>query len=891
MVSIPCAFSQQESSVYKNTYYPFNGAWLPDTKSELIGANNYKTLINLRPIEEGIEGVNGYTYINTSVGSPSYLLPRAGFHFNKDYPLESHVLVQFYNYNGTQSQIFDNQTTIPNQGDFDTTPLHIDASSGIFTGEYSHNLKFASISTATHKTKFANISTPTHNTKFEDISATGLNSYETPQARFSKAPMGHMIYSNGVETQIWGGNETRVGAFLLSSSNVTEYITNPRDYTDQINNEYDTSLERVTIDASATTAYFVVGSTRPISGVSFYVRTTNGTAASIHLSEWTGAAWRDLTETDGTNGLANNGQVSFTSTVDTSKPKYLAGQVLYWYVGQLSAGSAVIYNVKLSTPWQNLVDLWDQVYRTPISFQVNRSQNYKDYTLEVNEGSSDLFPIGAEVGGLKATDEIIMMFEDRLQGIYFELLSGNTNAFSGTSIYYWNGTEYAESGVTYDHTGSITGVTPLGQSGALTWHPPAHSSEFKQYLFGQYGYVYKVKYGGTLGWTGAPESAVIIDRVYGITAPYKLHNFSFPAFHLNRVFLFGYLKGNMANRVDFSSVNAPEVWNGRDSSDDMRQSLFIGGEEKITAAQSVFNRFGSQIYSQLVVFKQSELYTILGTSPDPETPNMFAVHKISGDLGCPAPLTLTSMEIGFLMSQNQPERNILVWLSASGPYIFDGSFPKPLGGINSYFDPKDDNYVGVDNIENAFAWYDSIFTEWNLRVGDYWFVYNFTLAKWFRKDTGAAYAIQMAIPVIDAKGNKYTYGGIDTGYLMRLEDGTSWDGTAITQTVETGDFYLDNNAWNETVMRRVRLANRVISEDATLQVTHYKDTSTSGTSIMSVNLSDGDLVSRRQTEPLNNRAYWHRLRFEVATSNTNKGFQPLGWGFQENTGLMREDRK
>ena len=206
-------------------------------------------------------------------------------------------------------------------------------------------------------------------------------------------------------------------------------------------------------------------------------------------------------------------------------------------------------------------------------------------------------------------------------------------------------------------------------------------------------------------------------------------------------------------------------------------------------------------------------------------------------------------------------------------------------------DINDDNYVGADNIKDAFAWYDTTYNEWNLRVGDYWFAYNFTLAKWFQKDTGDAEAIKIAIPVTDTNGNRYTYGGIDTGYLVRLENGTSWIGTAITQTVETGDFYLDSDAWNETVMRRIRLANRVISEDATVQVTHYKDTATSGTSIMSVNLSDGSLVSRRQTEILNNRAYWHRIKFSVDTDSTEKGFQPLGWGYQENKGLMREDRK
>jgi len=898
--------NQAPQSRYENissTARQFKGAWLPDIKSEKIGAENYKTLTNLRPIGEGIEGVAGYSKINPTINNADYLLPRSGIHFKKDYPPESHVLAQFYNYDGTMSKVYDNQTPIPNQGNFDVTELHTDASPGTFTGTYGQETIFADIKSTTgtlHKTKFVNIASSTgtaHETKFEDINVAAVITSSTPRARFSKGPQGHVIYSNAVESQIWGGNETRTGVFILSSSNVTEYVINPQDYTRQINNEYDTSLEVVTIDASGGTAYFLVGSPRALAGVSFYVKTANATAgAFVKFSEWSGTTWTALAETDGTNGLANDGQVSFPSTVDTSIPKYMGGQVLDWYVGALSAGSAVIYNVKLNVPWQDLQDRWDQKNRTPTVMQISRNGVYKDMVLEVNEGSSELFPITAEVGGLTSSDHMIIGFSDRIQAIDFRLLSGNTNAFGpNTTVSYWDGSAYVASGVTYDHTGDgetgYSGVTPLGKSGVLSWSPPNHEDEFQQYQFGQTAYLYKVKYGGTLGGVAPLESAVRIDRVYGITAPYKLYNFKFPAYHLNRVFLFGYLKGNQANRVDVCQANSPDVWNGRDSSDNGRQSIWIDGGEEVIAAKAISNRFGSQIYNMLVVFKRSEIYTVLGDSPDLDSPTRFKVNEVSTDLGLPAPFTLTSIEIGYVMSPNQPERNILAWLSASGPYIFDGSFPKPLNGINSYFDPNDDKYVGADKIEDAFAWYDPIYTEWNLRVADLWFAYNFTEFKWYLKDTGAAEDLQMAIPVVDTKGNKYIYAGIDTGFMMRLENGTDWDGTPITQTVETGDFHLVNNAWNETELRRIMLSYRVIDEDATLQVTHYANTSESGTSVMSVGLSNGSLIANRKTDPLDEVATWHRLKFEVSTSTSVGGFQPLEWGTQENLGFKREDRR
>ena len=44
----------------------FNGQWLPDADPSKIGAENYKTVQNLRPTATGYEGVNGYTFINTA---------------------------------------------------------------------------------------------------------------------------------------------------------------------------------------------------------------------------------------------------------------------------------------------------------------------------------------------------------------------------------------------------------------------------------------------------------------------------------------------------------------------------------------------------------------------------------------------------------------------------------------------------------------------------------------------------------------------------------------------------------------------------------------------------------------------------------------------------------
>ena len=874
----------------KHVYYLFNGSWLPSYKPELIGPQNYKTLQNMRYTNDGIEGINGYSKINPTLINVNYYQPRAGFHFKKDRPSETHALIQAYNYDGTISKLFDNKTAIPNVGNFETAALHTDESYGTFTGTYGHAISAVTAlysPTATHAIGVGALmsATATHAMFAEAIYVPAVITYETLRSRFSKGPMNTMIYSNSVKTKVWGGDSSRVAAFIVSDAAVTEYATNGKNYTEQVNNEYTDSTNVANINT--TSPYFIVGASRPISGLSVYCSTVNAAGHSIGVSEFNGTTWASLTSTDSTTGFStSSGKIAFSSTVSTSKPKYLEGGIFYWYQVHLSGGGASIYNVALDIPFQDLVDLWDGTHRRCISFQASRSNNYKDWSQEVNIESSDLYPIGAEIGGLTANDHIILGFEDRTQAVYFQMLSGNTNAFGpNTSISYYNGSTWVKSGVTYDGTGDVSGVTPLGRTGVLTWQPPSIENEFPQALFGVYGYFYKLQYGGTLGGTGAPDNLVIADVVYGIPAPLKLDNFKFATFFKNRVFLCGFLKGNEPNRIDYSKANTPDCWNGAETSNRGRQSLYVGGgAEELTGAIQIYNRFGTDLRNDLVIFKPNETYTITGDGPE-----SFKVSTISENVGCPAPYTITSIEVGYEMVQNELRRNVIMFLSSSGPYIFDNAVLVQLGGLESYFDQNNDKYIGASKFKDAFAWYDPNYSEWHLRIGNYWFVYDFVRRKWYSRNTGTAELPMCAFQVSDTYGAKYIYAGIDTGYMTRLESGTSWLGVPIAHVVETGDFYLDNDAWNQTLLRRIKVASRKTSEATPLLVTHYSDASESGTSIFSIGLDSGTTLTGRSNKSLNQQAWLHRLKFSTETDTENKGWQPLGWGYEYY--VVREDEK
>ena len=59
-------------------------------------------------------------------------------------------------------------------------------------------------------------------------------------------------------------------------------------------------------------------------------------------------------------------------------------------------------------------------------------------------------------------------------------------------------------------------------------------------------------------------------------------------------------------------------------------------------------------------------------------------------------------------------RNVAIWLSASGPMIFDGGVLSPIKGIDKYFDNTESVAINFDAIGSASGWYDPVNREYNL---------------------------------------------------------------------------------------------------------------------------------------------------------------------------------
>lgn len=428
--------------------FDFGGAWLPDVDPLKIGKDNFALLENYRPTDRGIERVQGYSEINATALT-TYIKLRSGIQLNTPHTDRSLVLVQAYNTGLTASKIYQNKGAIPAASDFEATELHTDASGA------------------------------------------GLG-------RFSRYPDFTAAYCNEQEACIWAGTETRIGAFLTVTAITDLAVTNPIDFTVELTN----TLQSTGNVLAFTTKKALIASTRPLKGIKFYVKTANGTASTSTVKYWNGSAWAAVANfSDGTRpgtiSLAQTGTMAFDSTVDVAKVAYIEGMSLYFYLVELSAGSATLYHVTNDAPFQPILDIWDGIYRTCITLQASRSSVYEDYTIEINTASNQAYPIQALLGGLTSSDFVIGIFEERMTALSITMIAGMTNTTAATvTIYYWSGTAWVSVGTVTD--GTLASGASMNQSGVMSWNAPAETSEKAQTLFGVSGYAYKIKWSATL---------------------------------------------------------------------------------------------------------------------------------------------------------------------------------------------------------------------------------------------------------------------------------------------------------------------------------------------------------------------------------------------------------
>ena len=212
--------------------------------------DNFKSLKNIRYTDNGVRGITGMSKINTTALS-TQLKSRTVHHFTKSQPAESHVLVQSFDTNIDNSKVFRNSTSIPNTGDFNGTALHTDtrttgsitafATSGTRTQVTSatHGLNNGDAITITGTTSYngtfnvQDVATNTYIIKVTFVADDATGTWATRhRGRFENGQLGRLLYCNGAETMVWGGDESRLSSFVVFNPDGSFRY----DYTEKVQN-------------------------------------------------------------------------------------------------------------------------------------------------------------------------------------------------------------------------------------------------------------------------------------------------------------------------------------------------------------------------------------------------------------------------------------------------------------------------------------------------------------------------------------------------------------------------------------------------------------------------------------------------------------------------------
>ena len=636
------------------------------------------------------------------------------------------------------------------------------------------------------------------------------------------------------------------------------------------------SVPLIAYSAATSVAHAYIGATRPVSGFNFYVKTANGSAATVAVYYWDGTSFTAVTTSvdntsSGGKTLAHTGTIIFDSTVLLAKVKAINENVAYYYhvvFTGIDTGTE-ISQVSLIAPVQGLTDIWDGVPRQIYSFLTQTSGVYTDYTSNVyalDYYSTDTSTF-VNIGGMTTTDYVYMGFQERLLGlkVYF----GGTNVNSTACVMYldyWDGQAWVTLGA-LDDGSAVTGIS-YNRPGVSTWNAPSEKLEYPTSVGNSaQWYYYRLHFSATL------SANVYIDNITGIPAQVSLYPYRYPVLWQNRAWLLND-QSKDKNVAIGSSYGTVCVFNGTDS-----PRLTFGGTQEVVAAVPLFTRYGGSIYENLVVCKRNQTYLVDGTSP-----STYIVYEIAKTLGCISPLTLIACDTGYEVAQGLT-KHVLVWLSASGIVMFDSnSVIKISGDIDDRFEPQSANYINTAITEQFTAFYDAkrftyhiqIATGSSTTLNEEW-AYDLTRRKWYQINRGVKY-LTCGFEVEDTIGNKYNYGGTDDGFLERLEYGNTFDGVNIIYKFRLPDGLLDHSVMYDKEVRRIKITGKCNATTAMVTIRHYADGSTTP-SIFKVSPDFSQNVSGKRIYQIgvsvSFKAVFHSFEFEISTNDVSGGFSPL----------------
>ena len=627
-------------------------------------------------------------------------------------------------------------------------------------------------------------------------------------------------------------------------------------------------------------SYWVVGSMRPLQGVKFYVSEKNTTTSTIAAKEWNGVSWTTLTVTDNTslNGvtLAQTETVKWASTVDSSKVKYISGLSLYWYQFSISSGSATIYYTTVDAPMQEIRNIWNGSESYVGKCLKYNGTTFIDYTDEVND--EDATNSYADFSSMTTAHYILLGFPTPQQGFNFTFVAGQENSTAATTmtISYWDGQAWTATSALSD--GTATTTTAFSKGGTASFQSPGGGVDFARAISDEVPlFYYKITFATTL------DAAVKVGEIRGIAAPPAMAPYKFSETFRNRLFLFNEAHGDK-NKTAYSGENTPDIFNGWDSG-----YLYFGDNTELIAAAQVYNIFRTAATDQLIIMKKNETYRLAG-----DDPSTWLVQRMSANIGCVAPLSVVVCDVAE-GSEEGIKRQVVVWQSDKGFVLSDGAAVVNISSdIECYFDPLDSRYIPTARRSKTVAWYDTSTGSYKALISsgatalshNIELEYSLKSKEWtkiIRANASGADPLQSGFQVFDTDGLSYTYGGNSGGYLYRLENGSTFAGTAITQILHTKDMILDSQAplFRKSTVKHMRTVLKKKTGGGSITVAHYGDQvlTVDGTSNQAV----PDAINMA-TAPYNTQscalgpALYHSLKFTLSGSTISGGMELTGLG-------------
>lgn len=929
---------------------------------------NFSNLINIKYTDNGITGVvKGMTKINTTALS-SFPKIQTMFQFKKVQPAETHIIVQAQNSGEDSATVYQNTTAIPNSGDFSGIALHTDAPGA------------------------------------------GLG-------RISDAPDEHMVYCNGVETMVWGGDKTQPSIFIIYDEFGDTFSYN---YTEKVKNSLTdaTNVASTVLDGDTPAkCTFLIGNTLPIEGFTLTVPTVNTNILddALKVFEWDGSTWSAVTtQVDGTiTGtspnevtLGQSGTVVFDSTELTARQSVLNGILGFYYKVEITGldNTTRISQVTLQEPFQLLQDYWDNEGRISASVQLFSRDIYKDNTVNVSE---DSFVFSDTTEGNTATymnmseletstEHLVIGFSERQQGLGIKMIPEKSNqdvAATGTvaisngslsttdsfnaltidgvtvtdgtsitlmasnstmalnlknsinrktsnpnytaevdnetvtitadargtgpngfvlastdtgvnphlvnmtggldiaatlTIKYWNGTAWVTVGTIVDDT-KVDGAS-FGQSGFITWNAIAENIEFKTNIAGEEPLFYY-----RLEWDSKFSPDTLCYNISGIPVQRVLSNYKFPLSAQGRLWLFSDQSQNK-NEVIVSNFGELNTFNGKGVGD----PLVFGDKTEIIAAIELFEKTTTKVESRILVLKENATFVVEGDNPE-----NWKIVDVERAIGCNAPYTLATSTIGLEFGALQ-RKQVSIWQGSSGIYMFDNQAVHLISDdISNFFDQRNADSINLAKVNLSYGWFEVENGEHNYHwcfvsgsntACDKEWVFDLRRQRWYEIVRGNGKAIQGGAMMVDNNGNIYNYAFIDSGYVERLNNGTTYDGNDIDYTLELGDEFPVNDINILTSLDSVRLST--VSKTNTsnsILCYHYGDTKTAATVDSEAGTSFYTLSTKKTGQRvafpfkrINTPPHMcHRLKFTISTNNENVGFEPLYvGGFYKTRGIQ-----